>query len=121
MQESPQATVSMELDRFQGVLGKFEDGLRRTRSQFGRMREHSRLTTRYFFTEANELAEQIDEDRITTDNVDKIKSGRLNLLELAEADRRRQREVDREIRELNRAVKFPLNEGQMRAVMDQAR
>ena len=38
VEESPQAGVSLQLDRFQEVLGRFDEGLRRTHSQFGRMK-----------------------------------------------------------------------------------
>jgi hypothetical protein len=45
------------------------------------MKKHSRLTTRYFLTEANELAEQIDENRIKTDTIGEAKSARMHLQE----------------------------------------
>lgn len=45
------------------------------------MKEHSRLTTRHFLTEADELAEQIDENRIKTDTIGEAKSARMHLQE----------------------------------------
>lgn len=93
--------------------------MQRTHSQFERIQDHSRLTTRYFLTEANELTQQLDEDR--TELVRHVKSVRMHMMEEEQERRKHRRQVERKVRELNQPVKFPLDGQQMAAIVQQAR
>jgi hypothetical protein len=93
--------------------------LRRTHSLFSRMEDHSRRTARYFLTEANELTEQLDDDRLEA--VAQVKTVRTFMLEEQKEKVKRQLEIERRVKELNKPVRFPLEKAQVEAIVKQSR
>lgn len=53
--------------------------MRRTKSQFTKLKDHSRTINHYFVTEADEIDHEINEDRNLT--VAKVQSTRMNMIE----------------------------------------
>jgi uncharacterized protein Yka (UPF0111/DUF47 family) len=58
-----QVQAFKKFDRFKQVIEKFDDTVRRTKSQFFKMKDYSRNIQEHFLTEVDEINQDIDEDR----------------------------------------------------------